>query len=111
MSEENEKKLFEMVKLIGGELSSLRQLVHLQFGTINALREYALSQDVALRKVDRATAVQEMSKRIREAYDQHIQRLEASVPAMASYIDLRGELPDDERDFWYFPSIPPSTSE
>lgn len=102
---------FDFVKRLSGEVSSLRQLVHLQFATINALREYVLSQDVATRKVDRDTAVQEMSKRIRETYDQHIQRLEASVPAMASYIDLRDELPPDERDFWYFPSTPPNTSE
>jgi len=110
MSEEALKKLFDSLQLFSGELSFLRQLVHLQHAEIQTLREYTIGLMSELHQTDRSAVFQEVSRRTRETYDKNIERLEATYPAMAASIDMRDRLDRDQADWWYFPSenLPPT---
>jgi hypothetical protein len=100
MSEEN---LFEMIKLLEGQVKHLTQLVHLQHAEIRALRIYAVANiaDMLAKAGGRKEQFDLVAKIVREIYDEHISTLEAKFPAIASAVDLRGELPQPERDLWY----------
>jgi hypothetical protein len=105
MSEENEKNLLEMIKLMSGEIRHLRQIVHLQHAEVRALRIYAAAKIADLqkrdRKADRKAEFEAVEKLMRELYDEHISKLETKFPAIASDIDIRGSMPQQERDLWY----------
>ncbi len=102
MSEEN---LFEMLKLLEGEVRHLRRLVHLQHAEIRALRIYAVAKIADLLKregvSDRKREFSEIERIVREIYDKHISKLESELPAIASDIDLRGDLTPEQQELWY----------
>lgn len=52
-------------------------------------------------KTDRKTEFAAIEKLTREIYDEHISKLEAKSPAIASDIDIRGSMTPQEQDQWY----------
>jgi hypothetical protein len=105
MSEESEKKLSEMMKVLDGEVRHLRRLVHFQQAEIQSLRIYAVAKIAGLLKKDvKADTKAEwatVEKITREIYDEQISKLEAKFPAIASDIDIRASMTPQEQDQWY----------
>lgn len=100
MSEEN---LFEMIKLLEGQVKHLTQLVHLQHAEIRALRIYAVANiaDLLRKAGGRKEQFDLVAKIVRELYDEHIATISKEFPAIGDAIDIRGQLPEPERDLWY----------
>lgn len=102
MSEEN---LFEMIKLLEGQVKHLTQLVHFQHAEIRALRIYAVAKisDSLKREAlsDRKKEWTEIQRITRELYDTHISELAAISPTIANEVDVRDTMPQQERDLWY----------
>jgi hypothetical protein len=98
MSEEN---LFEMIKLLGGEVRHLRKLLHFQGAQIQGLRVYAVARIADLKSQDRRAAFAEIEKIVREVYDKHISKIEAESPTVAADIDMRDTMTPQEQEMWY----------
>jgi len=99
----SEEHLFEMLKLLEGQMKHLTQLVHLQHAEIRALRIYAVANIADMMKTvgGRDAQFDLVAKIVREIYDEHISKLADKFPAIANDIDIRESLPQRERDLWY----------